>query len=93
MALISMSVNVCVFSSLLIMLSLMDVAMFWIVSSSFRSANNAFFNVCPSKGCVFSMSMSTPRSSEDVLALDFRGIVSSGVVTPGGPVSRVFGSG
>ena len=31
MALISMSVNVRVFSSLLIMLSLMDVAMFWIV--------------------------------------------------------------
>ena len=75
------------------MLSLMDVAMFWIVSSSFRSANNAFLNVCPSKGCVFSMSVSTPRPSEDVLALDFRGIVSSGVVTPGGPVSRVFGSG
>ena len=91
MALISMSVNVCVFSSLFIMLSLMDVAMFWIVSSSFRSANNAFFNVCPSKGCI--LTVSTPRSSKDVLALDFRGIVSSGVVTPGGPVSRVFGSG
>ena len=30
MALISMSVNVCVFSSLLIMLSLMDAAMSWI---------------------------------------------------------------
>ena len=93
MALISMSVNVCVFSSLLIMLSLMDVAMFWIVSSSFRSANNAFLNVWPSKGCVCSMSMSTPRSSEDVLTLDFRGIGSCGVVTLGGPVSRVFGSG
>ena len=93
MALISMSVNVCVFSGLLIMLSLMDVAMFWIVSSYFRSANNAYLNVWPSKGCVCSMSVSTPRSSEDVLALDFRGIVSCGVVTPGGPVSRVFGSG
>ena len=93
MALISMSVNVCVFSSLLIMLSLMDVAIFWIVSSSFRSANNAFLNVWPSKGCVCSTSVSTPRSSEDVLATDFRGIVSCGVVTLGGPVSRVFGSG
>ena len=46
MALNSMPVNVCVFSSLLILLSLMDAAiMFWIVSSSFRSANNAFINV------------------------------------------------
>ena len=45
MTLISMYVNVCVFSSLLIMLLQMDVAMFWIVSSSFRSANNAFLNV------------------------------------------------
>ena len=67
--------------------------MFWIVSSSFISANNAFLNVWPTKGCVCSMSVSTPRSSEDVLVLDFRGIVRCGVVTPEGPVSRVFGSG
>ena len=45
MALISMSVNVCVFNNLMIMLSLMEVAMFWTVSSSFRSTNNVFLNV------------------------------------------------